>query len=66
MLATLRHPFRLTFQTRTRHTCTQMVNRGAVAGTEGVDQMSKTELLGMLRFGCDRIFQVRGAASEAQ
>lgn len=36
----------------------QMVNRGAVAGMEGVDSMSKEEMLGMLRFGADRIFQV--------
>ena len=36
-----------------------MVNRGALAGMEGMEQLSRQEMLGMLKFGCDRIFQVR-------
>lgn len=35
-----------------------MVNRGALAGMEDVEQLSKQEVLAMLKFGCDRIFQV--------
>jgi len=35
-----------------------MVNRGALAGMEDVEQLSRQEMLGMLKFGCDRIFQV--------
>lgn len=35
-----------------------MVNRGSVAGEQGLEALSGGELLAMLRFGCDRIFQV--------
>lgn len=35
-----------------------MVGRGALAGQEGVEGLGREELLSMLRFGCDRIFQV--------
>ncbi|PRW60864.1 SNF2 super family [Chlorella sorokiniana] len=35
----------------------QMVNRGALAGMEDVEQLSRQEMLAMLKFGCDRIFQ---------
>lgn len=42
----------------------QMVNRGALAGMEGMEQLSRQEMLGMLKFGCDRIFQVRWAGVE--
>lgn len=34
------------------------MNRGALAGMEDVEQLSKQEVLAMLKFGCDRIFQV--------
>ncbi|KAL4421455.1 hypothetical protein ABPG75_010746 [Micractinium tetrahymenae] len=35
----------------------QMVNRGSVAGVEDVESLSRGEVLGMLRFGADRIFK---------